>query len=55
MRYLLIIRDTRPDESSIRRLRELLKRMLRQCGYRCVKIEPVGGSRNVDPDTEAAA
>jgi hypothetical protein len=39
--FLLKLRSLRPDDQAIRDLRGLLKKALRQWGFRCISIEEV--------------
>jgi hypothetical protein len=43
--FLLKLRSLRPDEETTRNLRALLKKALRQCGFRCLDLteEKQGG------------
>ena len=39
--FLLKLRSLRPDEETTRNLRWMLKKALRQCGFRCIDLREV--------------
>jgi hypothetical protein len=42
--YMVVLRSPpkTPERDALRRLRHVLKRVWRQDGFRCVRVEPVG-------------
>lgn len=43
--FLLKLRSLRPDDQAIRDLRWVLKKLLRQWGFRCVSVEETNDDR----------